>query len=51
LSITLRTSELTAGAEANEGYVASIMGLAGWPAAAEVNAVSRDLARPGGCAD
>jgi len=36
--------ELTAGAEANEGYVASIMGLAGWPAAAEVNAVSRDLA-------
>ena len=37
-------SELTAGAEASEGYVASIMGLAGWPAAAEVNAVSRDLA-------
>ena len=36
--------ELTAGAEANEGYVASILGLAGWPAAAEVNAVSRDLA-------
>ncbi|MGA3058089.1 MAG: dihydroorotase [Candidatus Limnocylindrales bacterium] len=37
-------SELTAGAEAHEGYVASVMGLAGWPAAAEVNAVSRDLA-------
>jgi dihydroorotase len=37
-------SELTANAEANEGYVASILGLAGWPTAAEVNAVSRDLA-------
>ena len=37
-------SELTAGAEAHEGYVASIMGLAGWPTAAEANAVSRDLA-------
>jgi dihydroorotase len=36
-------SELTAGAEANEGYVASVMGLAGWPAAAEVQAVSRDI--------
>ncbi len=36
--------ELSAGAEASEGYVASIMGLQGWPAAAEVNAVSRDLA-------
>ena len=36
--------ELTAGAEANEGYVASVMGLAGWPTAAEVNAVSRDIA-------
>jgi dihydroorotase len=36
--------ELTAGAEAHEGYVASIMGLAGWPSAAEANAVSRDLA-------
>ncbi|MGD0862173.1 MAG: dihydroorotase [Candidatus Limnocylindrales bacterium] len=36
--------ELTAGAEANEGYVASILGLAGWPTAAEVNAVARDLA-------
>jgi dihydroorotase len=37
-------AELTGGAEAHEGYVASVMGLAGWPAAAEVNAVSRDLA-------
>jgi dihydroorotase len=37
-------SELTAGAEANEGYVASVMGLAGWPVAGEVQAVSRDLA-------
>ena len=37
-------SELTAGAEANEGYVASVLGLAGWPAAAEANAVSRDIA-------
>jgi dihydroorotase len=36
--------ELTGGAEAHEGYVASVMGLAGWPVAAEVNAVSRDLA-------
>ena len=37
-------SELTAGAEAHEGYVASVMGLAGWPTAGEVNAVARDLA-------
>jgi dihydroorotase len=36
--------ELTSGAEANEGYVASVLGLAGWPAAGEVNAVSRDIA-------
>ena len=36
--------ELTANAEANEGYVASILGLQGWPTAAEVSAVSRDLA-------
>jgi dihydroorotase len=36
--------ELTAGAEAHEGYVASILGLAGWPAAGEVQAVSRDIA-------
>jgi dihydroorotase len=37
-------ASLTGGAEANEGYVASVMGLAGWPTAAEANAVSRDLA-------
>ena len=36
--------ELTAGAEANEGYVASVLGLAGWPAAAEAAAASRALA-------
>jgi dihydroorotase len=36
--------ELTAAAEAHEGYVASVLGLAGWPAAGEVQAVSRDLA-------
>ena len=36
--------ELTAGAEAHEGYVASVLGLAGWPAAGEVQAVSRDIA-------
>lgn len=35
---------LTAGAEANEGLVASVLGLKGWPAAAEVAAVERDLA-------
>jgi dihydroorotase len=37
-------TELSGGAEAHEGYVASVMGLAGWPTSAEVNAVSRDLA-------
>jgi dihydroorotase len=36
--------ELTTGAEAHEGYVASVLGLAGWPAAGEVQAVSRDIA-------
>jgi dihydroorotase len=35
--------ELTAGAEAHEGYVASVLGLAGWPTAAETNAIARDL--------
>ena len=35
---------LTAGAEANEGYVATVLGLRGWPAAGEVSAVGRDLA-------
>jgi dihydroorotase len=35
---------LTKGAEANEGLVATILGLKGWPAAAEESAVARDLA-------
>ncbi|HVA86322.1 MAG TPA: dihydroorotase [Candidatus Saccharimonadales bacterium] len=35
---------LTAGAEANEGLVASVLGLKGWPAAAEESAVARDIA-------
>ena len=35
---------LTDGAEANEGLVATILGLQGWPAAAESSAVARDLA-------
>jgi dihydroorotase len=35
---------LTAGAEANEGYVATILGLKGWPVAAEVAAVERAIA-------
>jgi dihydroorotase len=37
-------SSLTAGAEANDGYVATVLGLRGWPAAAEETAVARDLA-------
>jgi dihydroorotase len=37
-------SSLTVGAEANEGLVATILGLKGWPAAAEESAVARDLA-------
>ncbi len=37
-------SSLTVEAEANEGLVATILGLAGWPAAAEEAAVARDLA-------
>lgn len=36
--------DLTAGAEANEGLVATVLGLKGWPAAAESSAVARDLA-------
>ena len=36
--------ELTGGAEANEGLVATVLGLKGWPAAAEANAVARDVA-------
>jgi len=35
---------LTAGAEANDGYVSTVLGLRGWPAAAEEAAVARDLA-------
>lgn len=38
------TRELTAGAEANEGLVATVLGLRGWPAAAEVACVERDIA-------
>ena len=34
----------TQGAEANEGLVATVLGLRGWPAAAEEAAVARDLA-------
>jgi dihydroorotase len=34
----------TAGAEANDGYVATVLGLRGWPAAAEEAAVARDIA-------
>ena len=35
---------LTAGAEANDGYVATVLGLRGWPPAGEESAVGRDLA-------
>ncbi len=35
---------LTEGAEANEGLVAAILGLKGWPVAAEAGAVARDIA-------
>ena len=34
---------LTDGAEANDGFVATVLGLRGWPAAAEAMAVGRDL--------
>jgi dihydroorotase len=37
-------STQTEGAEANEGLVATVLGLRGWPAAAEESAVARDLA-------
>jgi dihydroorotase len=33
----------THGAEANDGYVATVLGLRGWPASAEETAVARDL--------
>ncbi|HUG29852.1 MAG TPA: dihydroorotase [Candidatus Limnocylindria bacterium] len=36
--------ELTSGAEADDGLVATVLGLRGWPAAAEANAVARDVA-------
>jgi len=36
--------ELTEGAEANEGLVATVLGLKGWPAAAEAGPVARGLA-------
>ena len=35
---------LTDGAEANDGFVATVLGLRGWPVAAEEMAVARDLA-------
>jgi dihydroorotase len=35
---------LTEGAEANEGYVATVLGLRGWPAAAEAGSVARSIA-------
>jgi dihydroorotase len=35
---------LTDGAEANDGFVATVLGLRGWPTAAEELAVARDLA-------
>jgi dihydroorotase len=34
----------TAGAEANEGLVSTVLGLKGWPTSAEAGAVARDLA-------
>ncbi|HEY6056604.1 MAG TPA: dihydroorotase [Candidatus Limnocylindrales bacterium] len=45
------TLELTEGAEANEGVVASVLGLKGWPIAAEEAAVARDLAVLAGVLD
>ena len=35
---------LTAGAEASDGLVATVLGLRAWPVAAEIGAVARDLA-------
>jgi dihydroorotase len=35
---------LTQGAEAHDGHIATVLGLRGWPAAAEEAAVARDLA-------
>jgi len=36
--------ELTGGAEANDGLIATVLGLKGWPAAAEAAAAARDVA-------
>jgi len=35
---------VTAGAEAHDGFVSTVLGLRGWPSAAETAAVARDLA-------
>ena len=35
---------LTDGAEANDGWIATVLGLKGWPGSAEADAVARDLA-------
>ena len=37
-------SAVTEGAEANEGLVAAVLGLKGWPASAEASCVARDIA-------
>jgi dihydroorotase len=37
-------STLTDGAEANDGVIATVLGLKGWPGSAEAGAVARDLA-------
>ncbi len=37
-------AEQTTGAEASEGFVATVLGLRGWPVSAEAAAVARDLA-------
>ena len=37
-------AEQTVGAEASEGFVATVLGLRGWPRSAEASAVARDLA-------
>src|SRR6185503_19065479 len=34
----------TDGAEANDGFVSTVLGLRGWPGSAEAGAVARDLA-------
>jgi dihydroorotase len=44
ISEHVEDTTLTVGAEANEGYVASILGLKGWPAAAESAAAERAIA-------